>query len=299
MRDLIVLGGGPAGLSAAIYARRAGLSVLVLERFAAGGQLMNTPEIDNYPGLPNIKGWELAERLEQHAVSLGTEIQLASVSAISQNRENFDISAGNGIIPCRAVIFALGASRRKLGCAGEDEFAGRGVSYCATCDGNFFKGKAVAVVGGGDTALEDALYLENLGCKVTLIHRRREFRASSTLTDKILKSEITLKLERNISAIGGNAAVESVTLDDGEVLNVSGVFVAVGVIPNTEMLRGIVKLSPSGHILTNENCRTEIPCLYAAGDAREKELYQVVTAASDGANAASAAARDLNQRDIR
>ncbi|GHV31787.1 thioredoxin reductase [Clostridia bacterium] len=288
MHDLIVLGGGPAGLSAAIYARRGGLSVLVLERFAAGGQLMNTPEIDNYPGLPNIKGWELAERMEKHAVSLGAELRLATAASLTAG-ETFNV---NGLYASRAVIFALGASRRKLGCAGEEQFAGRGVSYCATCDGNFFKGKAVAVVGGGNTALEDALYLSNLGCSVTLIHRRDEFRASPTLVSKVLNSEIALKLKANVTSVNGENAVESVTLDSGERLEVSGVFAAVGVIPNTEILRGLVALSPSGHARTN-GCRTEVPRLYVAGDAREKALYQVVTAAGDGAEAANAAIADL------
>ncbi|GHV05544.1 thioredoxin reductase [Clostridia bacterium] len=285
MYDIIVLGGGPAGLSAAIYAKRAGKTVLVIERFAAGGQLMNTPDIENYPGLGKLPGWELAEKLERHARDLKAELLLATASSLTIDNGIFTV---NGAYKSKALIFALGAARRRLNCAGEDQFAGRGVSYCATCDGGFFKGKPVVVVGGGDTALEDARYLKALGCAVTLVHRREEFRTKQSYD----LSGIALKLGRQVVGIEGGQRVERVTLDNGERLDASAVFIAVGVVPNTELLRGLVPLCESGHVAAGEDCRTAVPRLYVAGDARKKALYQVVTAAADGANAAGAAGVD-------
>ena len=301
MTDILIAGGGPAGLTAAIYARRADLSVRVLERLTAGGQMVSTPEIENYPALKKTEGFQLSMDMESHARDLGAVIEYDEITG-------FDLNApaaicGTERVEARALILAMGASRRKIGCEGEDRFAGRGVSYCAVCDGNFFRRKPVMVVGGGNTALEDALYMANLGCKVYLVHRRAEFRGGKALEAKA-RSEpnIELLLERAPLSVNGGETVESVTLThtaDGrtETVEVNGVFAAVGVVPATELLRGNLPLTESGHIDVGEDCKTGIPGVFAAGDIRKKPLYQIVTACADGAAAATAAVDYLNTRD--
>lgn len=259
--------------------------------------MTTTPEVENYPALKHTEGFQLAMDMESHARGLGAELVYKTITG-------FDLNApvalcGAERLEARALILAMGASRKKLGCEGEEKFAGRGVSYCATCDGAFFKGKPVAVVGGGNTALEDALYLAGIGCKVYLVHRRGEFRGGRLLEERV-RSEpnIELALERIPLSINGGAGVESVTLrsaltGETEDIAVSGVFAAVGVSPATGLLNGLIPLTPSGHIDGGEDCRTPFPAVFCAGDIRKKPLYQIVTACADGAVAATAAAEFL------
>lgn len=295
MPDILIIGGGPAGLTAAIYARRAGISVNIIERLAPGGQMSTTPEIENYPSIKRIEGFQLAMDMESHARELGADMLYKDVTAIDTQTRT--VTCGEERLECKALILAMGATRRKIGCAGEDVFAGRGVSYCATCDGAFFKGQNVAVVGGGNTALEDALYLAGLNCTVYLIHRRNEFRGGRLLEERVrLNPHIKLCLEQTPEEIKGSAKVESITLKHkatGEIkeLNVGGVFAAVGVAPQTKLVEGQLKLTPSGHIDCGENCKTECEGVFAAGDMRAKPLYQIVTACADGAVAATEAAQ--------
>ena len=293
---LIIIGGGPAGLTAAIYGARAGMAVAILERLSAGGQMALTPDIENYPSRTRIEGYELAAQMETHARSLGAEFLYAEASGIeiAQNRAVAVITDA-ARLEADAVVAAMGAEKRKLGCEGEERYAGRGVSYCAVCDGRFFAGKPVAVVGGGNAALEDAAYLAGLGCEVYLVHRRGAFRGGKILEERARAfSNITLELEQVPAAIRGGASVESVELRHTvtgaeKSIPVAAVFAAVGVTPRTALLEGLVPLSASGRVMAGEDCRTPVDGLFVAGDIREKPLYQIVTAAADGAVAAVAA----------
>ncbi|HIS76069.1 MAG TPA: thioredoxin-disulfide reductase [Candidatus Merdivicinus excrementipullorum] len=298
MTDLVIIGAGPAGFSAAIYAVRAGLSVRLLENSLFGGQIINTPDVDNYPGLPGISGAEFAMKLYEHAAKLGVEPETAAVSKAELSGDIKNIFTEKEIIPCRSVIIATGASHRKLGCPGEEEFTGKGVSYCATCDGAFFKGKTVAVNGGGNTALEDALFLSNMCEKVYIIHRREGFRAdNANLKAAKARENIEFVLNRTVAQIKGGEKVESVLLSSttGEPdleLAVDGLFVAIGFHPNTELFEGQLELE-GGYIKAGENCRTSIPGVFAAGDVRTKEVRQLITAAADGAVAGVEAGKYL------
>ena len=295
MLDVLIIGGGPAGLTAAIYARRAGLSVRLIERLVPGGQMSSTPEIENYPAIKSVEGYKLSMDMESHARELGTEIVYKDVTAI--DAEARAVICGGERVEARTVILAMGAARRKIGCAGEDKFTGRGVSYCATCDGAFFKGKSVAVVGGGNTALEDALYMAGLDCEVFLIHRRDAFRGGMMLEERVRANpRIKLCLEQTVEEIRGGAKVESVVIKHKTTgalteLSVAGVFAAVGVVPQTKLVEGQIKLTATGHIDSAEDCRTERSGVFAAGDLRAKPLYQIVTACADGAVAAMAASQ--------
>ncbi len=296
--DIIIVGGGPAGFAAAIYARRAGLSVTLLERLSAGGQMATTPDIENYPGIPRTAGYELAFAMENQARELGTEIQYTDVTKLTIGSPH-EVQTAGKLLTCRALILAMGATRRTLGCAGEAAFTGRGVSYCATCDGSFFKGQTVAVVGGGNTALEDALYMAGLGCEVYVIHRRTGFRGNAILEERVHREpRIKLLLEQTVTAIEGNQKVERIVLTHAQTrettsIPVAGVFIAVGVLPQTELVRDILPLTASGHVAADETCHTPFAGVFVAGDLRQKPLYQIVTACSDGAVAASAAAHFL------
>lgn len=295
LADILVVGGGPAGLTAAIYARRAGLGATVVEKLFYGGQITTTPDIANYPGLPNVEGFELAGILERQAKELGAELMSAEVTGFDFTPGELAVLTKPGRMNCRAMILAMGAQRRKLGIEGEEAFAGRGVSYCATCDGNFFAGKDVAVIGGGNTALEDALYLAGLCDKVYLVHRREEFRGGRALESSVREtSNIELSLNRIPLKIEGGMKVESLTVKDvktgeEETLPVSAVFIAVGTVAETGLLRGLIPLDSQGRIEAGEDCSTPVPGVFAAGDLRKKPLYQIITAASDGAVAATAA----------
>lgn len=299
MHELIIIGAGPAGLTAAIYGARAGLETLVLERLSAGGQIAETSEVENYPGFLSVGGAELAEKMRAQALYQGAVIRSATVTALRLTENGWALDTSRGeTLEARAVIAAMGASRRKLGVAGERELAGVGVSYCATCDGGFFKGREVAVVGGGSTAFEDALYLARICSKVYLIHRREGFRAEKKLIDEAENApNIELILNTVVESIGGNGVVEHIDLrnvQSGETtrLPVSGVFVAVGTVPNTSLLSGLVPLDDYGFALVDEHLDAGNG-LYVAGDIRKKSIYQIVSAVSDGAVAASAAASYL------
>ena len=300
MYDILIIGGGPAGLTAAIYGARAGLDVAVLEKTAAGGQITSTHRLENYPGFAQgVAGPEFSQILLEQAQRFGAAYIADEVMDIQLDGSEKQITGKLGTYSAKTVILAMGASPRKLGIPGEKEFTGMGVSYCATCDGAFFKGLRVAVVGGGDTAFEDALYLADLATEVHIIHRRDSFRAQQYLVDKAKKkTNIFFETCKVPLEIRGGFDLESILLRDvntGEEkeLAVEGVFVAVGQQPDTAFLQGKVLLDAAGYIVAGEDTLTDITGVYAAGDARTKTLRQVVTAAADGAVAATAAYHSL------
>lgn len=298
MYDLIIIGAGPAGLAAAIYAKRAELKMAVIERAPmSGGQIINTYDVDNYPGLPGMSGFDLAMRFREHCDKLGAEfVQGEIVTAELEGAEKKLILADGMVLTARAVIIATGAVNRKLGVPGEKEFGGMGVSYCATCDGAFFRNKTVAVAGGGDVAVEDAIFLARLCKKVYVIHRREEFRAAKTLCSALQALDnVELVLSATVEEIEGSDSVQAVRVrnrNTGEEsrLEVNGVFVAVGTLPNTELFQKTgLTLDSGNYIAAGEDTCTNLPGVFAAGDVRTKRLRQVITAASDGACAVAAA----------
>ncbi len=294
MTDIIIIGAGPAGLTAAIYAARAGASVVVLDKHAYGGQVATTSYIDNYPGLPNIEGSDFAIKLYTHAREAGAEVLFEEVTGVQLKGSVKTVKTTNNEYQSRAVILANGASRRKLGVPGEDTFVGRGVSYCGTCDAAFFRDKEVAIVGGGNTALTDAVLLSATSKKVYLIHRRDEFRAETAKQKALEKRDnIELVLSSTVESIEGTETVQHVTLktpDGEETLKVSGIFIAIGMIPQTDMYKDQIALDEYGYVPSGEDCATSIEGVWVAGDLRRKPLRQIVTATSDGAVAAVAAA---------
>lgn len=302
MYDIAIIGGGPAGLTAGIYAARAGHSAVVIEKNYPGGQIISTHLMENYPGFPEgISGFDFGERVKAQAERCGVEITMAEVLGVEQQSGYRVVKTEEGNIECKALIIASGATPRKLGLEGEDKFTGLGISYCATCDGAFFKGREVCVVGGGDTALEDALYLANIAKKVYLIHRRNEFRAQSVLVERAKAAEnIEFLLEREPVAILGNTDFEGLALrkkSTGEVeeLKTDGCFLAIGYVPDTAYLNGVVNLDRFGYIIAGEDAKTGASGIFAAGDVRTKKLRQVVTAVSDGAAAALAASEYVEE----
>lgn len=299
--NIIIIGAGPAGLTAAIYARRAGYGAVVLEENIYGGQVATTSEVENYPGYRQISGVDLSMKLYEHAEALGAQIRFEQLTGCELQAPLKRLTASSGEqLQARAVIIAGGAKRRQVGCPGEDRLRGRGVSYCATCDGAFYKGKQVAVIGGGNTALEDALFLSNSCPVVHLIHRREEFRAVPSLQQAVQAREnIQLHLGKTASEILGEKAVEGLRLSDQktqaeELLAVSGVFVAIGTQPDNALYRGQLPMDAQGYFLAGEDCQTPLPGVFVAGDCRKKPLRQIVTATADGAVAATMAAAYLN-----
>lgn len=299
--DVIVIGAGPAGLAAGIYGKRAGYNILVLDTSSiSGGQILNTYEVDNYPGIPGVSGTELADAMKKHCEKLGVEFVRGRVSSIVDNGEIKELITKKEKFQTKTVIVATGATNRKLGCPGEDEFSGMGVSYCATCDGAFFKDKVVAVVGGGDVALEDAAYLARTCKKVYLIHRRDEFRGAVVLQNQIKSLDnVELVLDSTVESIIGKDSVEKLLIknkktDEEKELEVEGVFIAVGTVPNTKTISGLPSLDDRGYIIAGETCETNIPGVFAAGDVRTKQLRQVITATADGANAITSITNYLN-----
>ena len=290
--DLLIIGSGPTGLAAAIYAQRARLSTLVLEKeYISGGQVVNTYEVDNYPGLPGINGFELGVKFREHADRLGAKFLTAEVKDIIIEETVKKVATSEGTFQARALILAMGAVHRELGVPGEKELAGMGVSYCATCDGAFFKERTVAVVGGGDVAVEDAIFLAR-GCKkVYLIHRRDELRAAKSLQERLFSCEnVEILWNTVVQEINGEDHVESikvknVTTGEQNCMDMDGIFVAVGILPNSEIVRGLVDMDEGGYILAGEDGATNRKGVFAAGDIRKKSLRQIVTAVSDGANA--------------
>ena len=298
--DVLILGGGPAGLAAALYAKRAGVSVLVLERSIYGGQVTNTPTVENYPGILNISGVDLAMALYEQVTGLGIEVRLEEPVSYQLDAPAKAVATARGLYEAKAIIVANGVKRRTLGCPGEERLAGRGVSYCATCDGAFFQGVEVAIVGGGNTALEDALFLSNNCAAVHLIHRRDQFRGSSILAEAVKKRQnIHLHLNSVVEEITGEekvagARLRDVTTGEETRLELSGVFVAVGLAPDNAAFAGQLALDGAGYIQAGEDCRTNLAGVFAAGDTRTKEVRQIITAAADGAVAALGAANYVN-----
>lgn len=290
--DVIIIGSGPAGLSAAIYAQRAKLETLVIEKAPmSGGQIINTYEVDNYPGIPGVGGFDLGTKFRSHADAVGTTFVTAEVKEIQTSGKNKIVVTDKENYETKTVILASGASHRKLGVPGEEELMGMGVSYCATCDGAFFRDRTTAVVGGGDVALEDALFLARTCKKVYLIHRRDEFRGAKVLQERVKETDnIEILWNTTVEEIRGEEQVENLLIynkkkDEKTELAVDGIFIAVGILPNTTAFRGAVDLDEGGYVIAKEDGVTNQPGIFAAGDLRTKQLRQVITAASDGANA--------------
>ena len=301
MYDIIIVGAGTAGLTAAIYGVRAGKSVLVLEAKTYGGQIINTPKIENYPGIKEISGFEYAKNLYEQAKDLGAEIRFEQVIAIETAESGKLVKTTKDSYECRSVILATGAKNRPLSLPREQELIGAGVSYCATCDGAFFRGRTVAVVGGGDVALEDAIYLARTCEKVYLIHRRDTLRGAMVLQEE-LKSlpSVEILYDHVVTEICGEDMVEklrikNVKTEEEKDLEAAGIFIAVGIHPNTELLQSLVTVGEDGYIPAGETGETDTPGIYVAGDIRKKPLRQVVTAVADGANAAVSAGNYCNR----
>ncbi len=314
--DLVILGSGPAGLGAAIYAQRAELKTLVIEKeMVSGGQVLTTYEVDNYAGLPGIGGFDLGMKFREHADKLGAEFaedvvlriedadlsEIEMVQAAEASVGLKKIVGENETYFARTVIIATGAQHRKLGVPGEEELVGMGVSYCATCDGAFFKNKTTAVVGGGDVAIEDAIFLARICEKVYLIHRRDELRGAKSLQKKLMEMEnVEILWDTVVDSVNGKFKVESLSLSNkksGEKrdLVVDGLFVAVGISPNTEEFKGIVEMDNGGYITAGEDGTTSVPGVFAAGDVRTKQLRQIITAVADGANCVTSVEKYLNE----
>ncbi|MCL4425415.1 MAG: thioredoxin-disulfide reductase [Firmicutes bacterium] len=301
--DVIIVGGGPAGLTAALYAGRSLLSTLLLEKMLPGGQAATTDRIENYPGFPGgISGADLMQRMEEQAREFGVEIGSGEVTRLEVDNGIFKLYTDEGISLGRTVILASGARERKLGVPGEEEYRGRGVSYCATCDGAFYKGKQVVVVGGGDSAVEEGLYLTRFAGKVTLIHRRDQLRAVKTAQERAFANpKMAFVWDTVVEEIMGTRMVENLRLKNvktGQIseLAADGVFIYAGMEPNSEFLQGLVEMDSSGYVISDENMATSLPGVFAAGDLRKKSLRQVSTAVGDGATAAMAAERYLSER---
>ena len=303
--DVAIIGGGPAGMSAAIYTGRAHLQTCMLEGLSTGGQMFNTATIENYPGFARIDGPDLSQKMEAQAKEWGVEIQFGQVTEIQRAGELFQVTTSDKeTVLARTIILATGSTPKKLEVPGEAEFAGKGVSYCATCDGAFFRGKDVAVVGGGDSAVEESLYLTRLVNRVTIIHRRDRLRATKHLQERAFTDpRIEFLWDSEVEAIEGEGTVKQLRVknkktDGVTILPVAGVFIYVGMRPSTEFLKGLVKLDAWGYVEAGEDTLTSMPGVFAAGDIRSKGLRQIVTAVADGAVAAMAAERYLGKRGL-
>lgn len=292
MRDLLIIGSGPAGLSASLYAKRANADVLVIEKEYLGtGQIAESTQVDNYIGLVGISGYELGEKFRQDAKNLGVEFYEAEAIEFTRKNDFWITKFDNGkIIESKALVYAAGTAHKKLHIPGEEKFIGNGVSFCALCDGNLYQDKTAAVIGGGDTALDDALYLSNIAKKVYLIHRRNEFRGSEKSVAKVKNTKnIEAILSANVTEIFGSESVEAIKLDNERKIFVDGVFVAIGMTPQTNLIKDLIEVDTYGYAIADETGTTKAPGLFVAGDVRAKKLRQVVTAVSDGANAAVSA----------
>lgn len=302
MYEILIVGGGPAGLTAAIYAARAGKHVAVLERGSTGGQIISAPLVENYPGIPSVSGTELARQMTEQACTFGAEIVYTEAVGLEKTPAGFRVLCTDGVREAKTVILATGAAHRQLGLAAEDALTGCGVSYCAVCDGAFYEGLDVAVVGGGDTALQDTLFLANICRSVTLIHRREAFRASAMLVGRaekqenirLLRSRTVQRLIRSEDALQGVELLHTGT-GQTERLNVDGLFIAVGQAPQSAPFQEAVAVE-NGYYLAGEDTKTSLPGVFAAGDGRKKQVRQLTTAVSDGAAAALAACRYLEEQ---
>ena len=300
--DLLIIGAGTAGLSAAIYGVRAGLKTIAIEKEVHGGQIISTPDIVNYPGIKTISGINFANDLYTQATSLGAEVVYEQIVDLDLGKASKTIKTNKHEYDADVLIIANGARKRELGCPGEKEFQGKGVSYCATCDGNFFKNQTVCIVGGGNTALDEALYLARICSEVHLIHRRDEFRANKITVEQVKKTKnIKLHTFSVVTEILGDNIVKSVTISNlknkiTENINTNGVFIAIGLEPDNKLFSPWVDLDNSGYIIADEDCKTKTDGLFIAGDSRAKTVRQLVTAAADGAVAATKAAEYLNRK---
>lgn len=300
MYDIIIIGSGPAGLSAAIYAQRACLDTIVIEKNGiSGGQVLNTWEVDNYPGFPGVTGFELSRQFREHANKLGARVVQDEVVQVELSGNVKKVVCEEETYEARCVILASGAHHRTLEVPGEEELRGAGVSYCATCDGAFFRGRTVAVVGGGDAALEDAIFLARMCEKVYIVHRRDKLRGAKRLQERVQALEnVEFVWNSETAAVEGNGQVEALRLRQTQTgeekrLDVDGVFIAVGIAPESELYAGQLELDEQGYIRADESGQTSVPGVFAAGDVRTKALRQILTAASDGANCVASAERYL------
>jgi thioredoxin reductase (NADPH) len=301
MHDLIIIGAGPAGLSAALYAGRFRLKTLLFEKLSCGGQIILSPEIENYPGFPGgISTYELVEKFKKQVQDLGLTVENEEVLGIEKGQSpHIAVKTATGTVPCRTLIIATGARPKRLGVKGEDRLIGRGVSYCATCDGPLFRDKDIVLVGGGDRAIEEAIFLSGYARKIYLVHRRQELRASSILAEKLKRiPHIEPVFENTLEEIFGQDKVEGVKVkgvksNQEKKIACQGVFIFVGIEPNTEWVKNILETDAAGFIMTDERMSTSSAGIFAAGDCRKKSLYQVITACADGAVAADSAHKYL------
>lgn len=290
--DVVIIGAGPAGLGAAIYAERAGLDVMVLDKSPiSGGQILSTYEVDNYLGFSGISGSELGMKFREHADALHVPFVNEEVLEIKIEQNSKYIITDSNEYETKVIIIATGATHSKLFVKGEEELAGMGVSYCATCDGAFFRNRTVAVIGGGNVAVEDAIFLAGLCKKVYVVHRRNELRAAKSLQDKLFALDnVECLWDRTVSEICGEDQVDNIKLNNlktGEIeaIEVDGVFIAVGIVPETDLFCNMIEMDEKGYVIAGENCATSCPGIYAIGDIRKKDLRQIITAVADGANA--------------
>lgn len=299
IRDLVIIGAGPAGLSAALYGTRAGLDLMILDsNYMAGGQVLTTYEVDNYLGLPGSNGFDMGMKFKEHVEKLGVEIHsltVEKIEAMAGDDTDFILHTSEGQISCKAVLLATGAVNRKLEIPGEEKYLGRGVGYCATCDGAFYRGKVAVVIGGSYQAVEDAIYLAGICEKVYIVHRRDALRAGVLLEEQVKKLPNVEIIWNHIPLeIVGREYVEGIRIknvktEDEDTLKVDGVFVAIGTNPSTALAKGLVEMDSQGYIVAGETGETSLPGFFAAGDIRTKQLRQIITAVADGANAVTAA----------
>lgn len=297
MYDVIIVGAGPAGLTSALYLRRANKKVLVLEAKSYGGQILNAGNVENYPGITSISGFDFATNLYNQVIKLGAEIKFETVLRVENDKT---VVTDDNKYQSKAVIIATGASNRKLNIEREEEFVGKGVSYCATCDGNFYKNKVVAINGGGNTALEDALYLSNIASKVYLIHRREEFRGEDRYLEELkTKDNIEIIVNSSIVSLKGDDKLEYIVVknskEETREIKIDGLFIAIGQEPKNEIFKNVVDLNDKGYIITTDDVHTKTEGIYAAGDTRVKELRQLTTAVSDGSIAATTAIKEMKK----
>lgn len=296
MKDVVIIGAGPAGLTAALYCARQGKKVLVLEKEFYGGQIINSNLVENYPGISKTTGYDFSNTLYNQAKNFGAEVEFSEVSKLEKLENNtFKVFINGGEIDCKSVIISTGVKKRNLGLEKEEELLGKGVSYCATCDGAFFREKDVAVVGGGNTALEDAVFLSEYCNKVYIIHRREEFRGEKFMID-ILKSKknVSFLLNSNVVKLNGSDELTSIDIENKDTkivkrLKIDGLFIAIGQVPQNDNFSDLISIDKSGYIITNEDCETNVKGIFAAGDCRNKKVRQLSTAVSDGTIAAISA----------
>lgn len=300
MYDSIIIGAGTAGLTAAIYLRRASKRILILEAKSYGGQIINAENIENYPGEAHISGFDFATKLYNQVKDLNAEVIFEKVVDIKDNGNEKEVITNNNVYKTKTIILATGSDNRKLGIPNEKELIGKGISYCATCDGNFYKNKVVAVVGGGNTALEDALYLSAIASKVYLIHRRDTFKGDNETVNKIKeKNNVEIIYNSRVTNLNCDNKLNSIeiinNLNETKTINVDGCFIAIGRVPENENFSKLINLNETGYIIAGEDCNTNVKGIFVAGDCRQKEVRQLVTATSDGAVAASEVIKYLNK----